>query len=200
MSDFEIQEQLYHLINYILYYTVETAGEKQEDSKELLHETILMIGYFCLHNEKNQALLCKGESTIIQKLCGLPIAYFHDKKMKDILFPTLIQASYKNDRCLAIMDQEIEMQMLVNFINTNIKEELPRIIEEENDNQSMSSMSHSGLERRSHRSPSISSTNSSQCSLQIDMINGNSPCVPLLMRFPKKLWKDVIAFYSKVLY
>ena len=90
LSDFEIQEQLYHLFNYILYYTVETVGEKQEDSKELLHEIILMIGYFCLHNEKNQALLCKGESTIIQKLCGLPIAYFHDKKMKDILFPTLI--------------------------------------------------------------------------------------------------------------
>ena len=90
LTDFEIQEQLYHLFNYILYYTVETAGEKQEDSKELLHETILLIGYFSLHNEKNQALLCKGESTIIQKLCGLPIAYFHDKKMKEILFPTLI--------------------------------------------------------------------------------------------------------------
>jgi hypothetical protein len=103
LSDFEIQEQLYHLFNYILFYTTETAN-KQEDSKELLHETILFIGYFCLNNEKNQALLCKGESTIIQKLCALPISYFHDKKLKEILFPTLIQASYKNERCLAIMD------------------------------------------------------------------------------------------------
>ena len=62
----DFDEQLYHLFNYILYYTVDTAGgEKQEDSKELLHETIVMIGYYCLHNEKNQAVLCKGESTII---------------------------------------------------------------------------------------------------------------------------------------
>ena len=154
-----------------------------------------------MHNEKNQALLCKGESTIIQKLCALPIAYFHEKRFKEILFPTLIQASYRNERSLNIMDQEIDIDMIVKFIQGNIKEELPRIIEEENDNQSMSSMSHSNaIERRSHRSPSISSTNSSQCSLQIDMINGNSPYVPLYMRFPKKLWKDAIIFYSSVLY
>ena len=84
--------------------------------------------------------------------------------------------------------------MIVNFIKTNIKEELPKIIEEENDYQSMSSMSHSAaaMERRSRRSPSLSSTNSSQCSLQIDMTSGNSPYVPLFMRFPKKLWKDAI--------
>jgi hypothetical protein len=89
MSEYEIQEQLYHLFNYILFYTVETASD-QEDSKELLHETILLIGYFCMNNEKNQTLLCRGENTIIHKLCGLPIAYFHDKKLKEILFPSLI--------------------------------------------------------------------------------------------------------------
>lgn len=61
------------------------------------------------------------------------------------------------------MDQEISIDMLVNFIQANSKEELSRIIEEENDYQSMSSLSQSAaaLERRSHRSPSISSTNSS---------------------------------------
>lgn len=64
MSDYEVQEQLYHLFNYILFYTVEVASS-QEDSKELLHETILLIGYFCLNSEKNQALLCRGENTII---------------------------------------------------------------------------------------------------------------------------------------
>lgn len=64
MSDFEIQEQLYHLFNFLLYYTVETA-DKQEDSKELLHEALLLMGYFALNNEKNQQLLCKGESTLL---------------------------------------------------------------------------------------------------------------------------------------
>ena len=36
MSDFEIQEQLYHLFNYIIFYSVETY-DQSEDSKELLH-------------------------------------------------------------------------------------------------------------------------------------------------------------------
>lgn len=36
--------------------------------------------------------------------------------------------------------------------------------------------------------------------MQIDMINGNSPFVALVMRFPKKLWKDAILFYQSVLY
>lgn len=89
MSDFEIKEQLYHLFNYILYYTVETA-ENQEDSKELLHETLLLIGYFALFNEKHQEILCRGENTLLQKLCNLPFPYFCDKKLKEILFPTLI--------------------------------------------------------------------------------------------------------------
>lgn len=92
-----------------------------------------MIGYFCLNNEKHQQVLCKGENTILQKLCNLPFPYFCDKKLKEILFPTLIQASYKNERSLAIMDQEISIEMLVDYLQLNLKEELPKIIEEEND-------------------------------------------------------------------
>ena len=89
------------------------------------------------------------------------------------------------------MDQEISIELLVDFIQANVKEEgLPKIVEEEYEYRSMSSAN------KSHRSPSLSSTNSSQCSLQIDMVNGNNPFIPLGMRFPKKLWKDAINFYS----
>jgi hypothetical protein len=55
-------------------------------------------------------------------------------------------------------------------------------------------------DRKTNRSPSISSTNSSSCSVQMEMLNGNSPYLPLYMRFPKKLMKDAITFYSKVLF
>ena len=81
----------------------------------------------------------------------------------------------------------------------NLKEELPRIVEEDYDQQSMSSVGHKGVGER-NRSPSISSTNSSTCSLQMEMLNGNSPFLPLYMRFPKQQWKDAIAFYSTVLF
>ena len=46
----------------------------------------------------------------------MPFTYFCDKKLKEILFPTLIQISYKNDRCLRIMDQEISIDLIVDFI------------------------------------------------------------------------------------
>jgi hypothetical protein len=96
------------------------------------------------------------------------------------------------------MDQEISIEILVDYLQMNLKEELPKIIEEECDYQSMSSLS--GMERKTNRSPSISSTNSSTCSLQQDIAHGNSPYLPLFMRFSKKQWKDAITFYSSVLY
>ena len=96
---------------------------------------------------------------------------------------------------------------MVDYLELNIKEELPRIIEEECDYQSVSSLGHQGtaggnggLDRLTNRSPSHSSTHSSNCSFQMDNVNGNTPYLPLYMRFPKKLWKDSITFYSKVLY
>jgi len=157
------------------------------------------MGYFALNNEKNQQLLCKGESTLLQKLCNLPFPYFCDKKLKEILFPTLVQASYKNERSLSIMDQEISIKLLVDFISLNLKEELPKIVEEVDDYHSISSLGghQVNMDRRT-RSPSQSST-SSQASMQIDIASGNSPFLSLYMRFPKKSWKDAIAFYSKVL-
>ncbi len=45
-----IQDQLFHLFNYLLVYTHENY-DKCEDTKELLHETLLFIGYYCMLNE-----------------------------------------------------------------------------------------------------------------------------------------------------
>ena len=52
-----------------------------------------------------------------------------DKKLKEILFPTLVTASFRNDRSVAIMDQEMNISVLVSYIETNITEELPKILE-----------------------------------------------------------------------
>lgn len=99
------------------------------------------------------------------------------------------------------MDQEISIDLIVDFLQDNLKDELPKIIEEDNDYQSMSSLG-GGMqiqgnngERRTNRSPSLSSTKSSNCSLQLDLVNGNSPFLPMDMRFAKKLWKDALTFY-----
>ena len=47
-----LNEQLYHLLSFILWYT-ETNIDESDDVKELLHETLIFIGYFCLLNEGN---------------------------------------------------------------------------------------------------------------------------------------------------
>ena len=46
------KEQLYHLLNFLLSYA-ETNIDQNDDVKELLHETLTLIGYFCLLNEEN---------------------------------------------------------------------------------------------------------------------------------------------------
>ena len=131
----------------------------------------------------------------MQKLCNLPFPYFSDKKMKEILFPTLIMTSYKSERCVAIMNQEISFDPIIKFLQANMKEELPRIMEEEFDYQSISSLGERGKVRQG-RSPSMSSTGSSGCSIRMETIgDGNCPYLPLFMRFPKSKWQDAIDFY-----
>lgn len=55
--------------------------------------------------------------------------YFIDKRLKDILFPTLIVCTYQNDRSIAILDQEMDIMMLIKYLKQNELEELPIIRE-----------------------------------------------------------------------
>jgi hypothetical protein len=192
-----LSDQLYHLLNYLLVYSAEYY-DKNEDSRELLHEALLFIGYFCHSSDEGQRLVQRGENTILQKLCNLPFPYFNDKKLKEILFPTLIEVSYRNERCLAIMNQEISFDPLVKFLKDSMKEELPRIMEEDFDQQSMSSLGDiGGAYEQKKLKRSTSDGRSSSASLQLERIsNGNCPFLPLVMRFPRAKWKDAIEFYE----
>ena len=98
------------------------------------------------------------------------------------------------------MNQEISFDPLIKFLKDNMKEELPRIMEEEFDHQSMSSLGEigGGLGKR-RRSPSAHSSVSSGCSIQLESIsNGNCPYLPLVMRFPRSKWKAAIDFYESM--
>ena len=61
------------------------------------------------------------------------------------------------------MDQELSIEMLVDYIQLNLKEELPKIVEEMDDYHSISSLGgaqHQAAVERRTRSPSQSSTSS----------------------------------------
>jgi hypothetical protein len=115
-----------------------------------------------------------------------------DKRNREILYPTLIIASYQNERSMAILHQEIDLVVLTKFLEINVRDELPKILEDTKEDQSDS--------KRSKRSPGGSSQGSnstcSALSIQMDFMNGNNPYTPLVMRFPKHIWKEAAKYFK----
>ncbi len=186
--------------------------DSSDDLKELLHETILLINYISLLNEKFQNILAKGEVTLIQRMCSLPFSYFCEKKLKEILFPTLISISYKNERNVEILSKEINLELLILFLKEKIQlepiieeEELERLDEslEENIFLGMAKLDKDQFFNQialnadlniKKRAMSFSSTASSTKSCH-DMLTGVSDYIPLLHRFPRDFWEKALDFY-----
>jgi hypothetical protein len=112
-------DQVYHLFNYVLSYGTEHY-ETSENIRHLLNEAILVIGYFTLFNEKNQALLSRGTPTLMQKLCNVNFAYYNDKQLQDVLFPSLISCIHMNPRNFDILTSEISLEMLQTYLQKQI--------------------------------------------------------------------------------
>ena len=95
--------QLRHISGYLLWY----CGHWKQH-KSLAHEIIRLLGFFSLTNGRepgttsslpiplltvhSQAILHTGQRpTILQQLCTMPFEYFSDRRLMEILFPTLIR-------------------------------------------------------------------------------------------------------------
>jgi len=137
--------EFFHLIRYLLWYCISTLEQHASNNStsknaqnsstystnhiqitNLLHEVILMVGYFTLQNERNQDIIQWGHSpSIIQRTCNLPFQYFSDDKLKQIVFPTLISMCYGNSHAKGILQQEMSGDLIVQFIkNERNREEL----------------------------------------------------------------------------
>ncbi|CAF3968819.1 unnamed protein product [Rotaria sp. Silwood2] len=132
-----ISLQLRHVANYILAY----CNQKQTTNNDnLLHEIILLIGYYCVLNQDNQCRMAFGNRpTVLQQLSCLSFRYFVESKYMDILFPTLISCSYDCDTTRAILQTEMSLDLIANFIETKLSE--TKTINE-NDNTSVISSFH----------------------------------------------------------
>ncbi|XP_028408191.1 S phase cyclin A-associated protein in the endoplasmic reticulum-like isoform X2 [Dendronephthya gigantea] len=88
-----------------------------ENNYELLHEVILIIGYFTVLNPDNQVFVQSGRPpTLLQKLCSLPFQYFSNPRLRNILFPTLICSCYQNEQNKDILEQEVSCALLNNYL------------------------------------------------------------------------------------
>ncbi|XP_031548522.1 S phase cyclin A-associated protein in the endoplasmic reticulum-like [Actinia tenebrosa] len=100
-----------HILSYLLWICGEGTPE------ELLHEVILVIGYFTVLNNENQVFIQSGRNpTLLQQLCGLPFQYFSDPRLRNILFPTFIASCYENEENKTIIEQEVSCALLENFL------------------------------------------------------------------------------------
>ena len=61
--------------------------------------------------------------TILQQLCNLPFKYFSDKRLMEILYPTLICCCYENEKNKSVLTTEISSDLLANYIDEKFAEE-----------------------------------------------------------------------------
>lgn len=208
-----LQESLYCVFTFLINYSLDHL-ENSDETKELLHETLLLIGYICILEPKIQALMLKGEVNLIRKISSLPFNYFFDKKLKEILMPTMISMTYDNKLSMEIINKEIDISIFSMYLKEKIS--LEPIVEEELDESfiddklntegkdgstlansknsvlTLSSMSKNKIDMKGELISNASSIKSCH-----DMVNGVSDFLNLTFRFPRKIWERALEFYSK---
>jgi hypothetical protein len=205
-----LQESMYCVFTYIIFYCSDHL-ENSDETKELLHETLLLIGYFTLLEPKLQALMLKGEITLIQKICSLPLNYFFDKNLKEIFIPTIICMSYDNHLSMDIISKEVSTSIFILYLKEKIS--LEPIVEEEMDESfeiktQIKDISSTMTNSKDSNCNSITRnnkldnkgdliSNASSTKSCHDMINGVSDFISLALRFPRKIWDKALEFYNK---
>lgn len=99
---------------------------------EILHEAIICLGYLTLGHVGNQTRLCVSGQTVtppLLQLCQLPLSYFSQPQLADILFPTLItscfvaKAAVSNENTnIALLTSHLNPALLANFVEARILE------------------------------------------------------------------------------
>ncbi|VDM31776.1 unnamed protein product [Hydatigera taeniaeformis] len=97
----------------------------------ILHEAIICLGYLTLGHPDNQTRLCvNGQSVtpLLLQLCQLPLNYFSQPVLADILFPTLIACCFPpkggddSGTNTALLAVHLNPALLANFIEARILE------------------------------------------------------------------------------
>uniref|UniRef100_F7AYX3 S phase cyclin A-associated protein in the endoplasmic reticulum N-terminal domain-containing protein n=1 Tax=Ciona intestinalis TaxID=7719 RepID=F7AYX3_CIOIN len=100
-----------HICTYLLWYCEEYKHT------QLLHDTIVCVGFFTILNTRNQGIVDTGaQPTILQQLCLLPFNYFSNKSLMNILFPTLISCCHHNEGNFNTLEKEASGSLLAGYI------------------------------------------------------------------------------------
>jgi len=117
-----------HIATYLIWYcqvlinkgakaSGSESGEKDLYVKKLLHEFIILVGYFAANNANNQTIAHSGHRpTILQQLCSLPFPYFSQPELKKVLFPTLLAICYNNKENMMVLEKEMNWELMNHFL------------------------------------------------------------------------------------
>merc|ERR1711991_113851 len=61
-----------------------------------------------------------AQPTALQRICSLSFRFFSEEENKHVLFPTLIAVCYENQRNTSVVEQELSVDMIVDYIQKNI--------------------------------------------------------------------------------
>jgi hypothetical protein len=116
------QQEFYHVLLCLLDYCSSNPAPKPgqsqiQDESELLHETVILLGNYCLLHKEHQAVMCYGEGqTLLTKITSLPLHYFMDEKGKLLLFPTILATCFESEQNLELLRNEMNLSLLQDFL------------------------------------------------------------------------------------
>lgn len=122
------QQELYHLLVCLFDYcssrihgsSKAPAGQLQDET-ELLHDTITLLGYYCLQSRENQGIMCYGEGqTLLTKVTSLPLHYFMDERGKAVLFPTILATCHGSEQNLECLRNEMNLSLLQKYLTAQL--------------------------------------------------------------------------------
>jgi len=126
LSSPSLQPQFYHVLNALLDKSSMSDindGTKMDAKDKVIKKSLILMGFHALNCQKNQESLNWGtQPTALQRICSLPFRFFSEEENKHVLFPTLISVCYENNRNTSVVELELSVDMIVDYIEKMIKE------------------------------------------------------------------------------
>ena len=88
----------------------------------ILDELILLIGYLAVGDGQGRSHFAGWRNGVkmLEQLCALPLSYYISPRLREVLLPTLLLATYKNRQLLSVMRRDVAPAMISKFVEHQV--------------------------------------------------------------------------------